>query len=218
MKRSLIIIVVLFTNSSFGQDADSYEQKKDVNPYLNYKYGAKLYSGLNIRDNHPKSYALNFSLSPTFQWKNKRNNFQEIGINDIILRRSQYNRSFNLSVRYEYIINFMKHRKSRFVPSIGMGIMPYISTFRNNPYSSNHYGSSGYSIGANLFAAPHLTYYFSKKFFVDVSIPIHFMGNYYTSYNDNNPSLTSYEQRYSTLNYEFNPEGTGIRLGIGVKF
>ncbi len=218
MKRFLSILVAFTATHAVAQEQD-LSNKLKINTYLERKYSVQLFTGLNLErgGNTIGNYNINFLLSPTFQWSNKKYNHHEIGLNDLIVRSSITFTSLELSLRYEYLINFMKHKDSRLIPSLGIGATPYYNYSKTYPQVSAEFPKIYNSVGSRFFVAPRITYHFSKRLYANFSTPISFLDLSFTHQNIKDPAFPPASQRYSIMSFESNLSGTGIRLGIGFK-
>lgn len=216
MKSSLLIAFIAISSfATFAQDSSSF-----INPHLNYRFGLKLYNGLTLEEGGDilGNKHLNYIISPTFQWKNKRNNFQEIGLNDFSTHSSAYfnSKDFNISLRYEYLINFLKFRNTRWVPALGIGATPYY-TYAKLPSTIPENNETYKEWGAGFFVAPHITYYLGKRWFIDLNIPINLASVSVNQINKKDVTVSQKPSKYSTQSFEATTSGSGIRLGIGIK-
>lgn len=157
-------------------------------------------------------------FQPTFavQWKNKRNNFHALELSDFSFASGMV---LTASMRYDYIVNFYKTKDWKVVPSLGFGANPYFFQTIDNPEVSYEFRTSNTYVGMKVFITPGMTYYFSKKVFLDVNIPFCLFDMYYESYTEEDPTLPLDERK--TTSVEFGsvfPEYFSVRFGIGIKF
>ncbi|MFN0204261.1 MAG: hypothetical protein ACKVTZ_22275 [Bacteroidia bacterium] len=129
-------------------------------------------------------------------------------------------RGLGLSVRYEYNYNFFK-TQHKFMPSIGLGIMPTFESVHQTPMSNVSFSPFRVNtLGVKTYLTPRLTYNITPRWFVEASLPINvFSGKtmQHTSYSTiNNP------QGKTSSNYtdrQFFPKGSlSPRLGVGFRF
>lgn len=175
-------------------------------------------------------------LKPTIavSWRNKKSNFHEIELNrfnidvdnsqDVVYQNGQRivykggrTVNTNFSVRYEYIVQFGKKKNNRLVPALGFAINPYYARENSQPYISTLFPTMILETGFRTYVVPRATYYFSRKFFIDVNVPLAF-ANFSIQYqNIKNPALSPTAQKYEVINFELLPKILSARIGIGMK-
>ena len=239
MKTNLIVILIfLFPRLAMSQNGN-----------LNYKNSLKFYnlstyqsSTVKTNDSSGSTSIRNKSLkilSPTFafNWKGKRNNFNELELTSLALNKhfdettvSNSNSpvqnspiggakivSSIISVRYEYIVNLTKGLKSKFIPSLGYSINPYFRQSRITPLTSQSFPTTIVNTGGNGYLIPRISYYFSSKCFFDINIPIEVFSLNNSMKTVRNPQIEVKNQRTSVWNFELFPQEFSLRLGIGIK-
>lgn len=174
---------------------------------------------------------------PTFaiQLRNRKKNFHEIELNRWSINREktidkQYQpngqyvvldqvriNNTNISLKYEFIIQFCKNRNTRIVPSLGFAINPFYSKERLNPLTSIIFEQSFAEAGFRTFVVPRLSYYFSKKFFLDLNVPLCFTNISYRREIFENPALPIWQQKSGLIQFEVSPKFMSARLGLGMK-
>jgi hypothetical protein len=177
-------------------------------------------------------------LHPTlaFQWMNLRKNLHEIELTglkwdkhgtktEILNDTTHFGqitsitdvRTTLISLRYEYILNFIKRKDKKFVPSIGFGFNPY---YEQNNYSPGVYSLFPVSekyIGLRAFVTPRLTCYLSSKFFMDVNIPICIIAAYYLIDKEDNPNKPLNSRTQNIFDFREMPKMLSGRIGVGMK-
>lgn len=123
----------------------------------------------------------------------------------------------NIALRYEYIFNFMKKKNSRWMPALGLGLMPYFQRSSFVPALATSFPATTTSLGAKGWIIPRITYAISSKLFVDLNVPLCITDANIQWSNQNNPNLNVKEQKSETSNFEGAPQHYSIRLGIGLK-
>jgi hypothetical protein len=237
MKKCTLLVGLLFLfYSGIAQN---------TNP--DYRFAVKLYNLTTYEDysnsgNDTNQYSLRYSsdnlriLHPTvaFQWMTKNGNSQEIELVDFNysitgkdgkdttewgqLEADYTFKKTNLSFRYEYILNFLKGKDSRFVPSLGFGINPYYWHYTELPSIPSEYRTAENIIGAKFFLTPRLIYHISPRFYLDLNIPICIIDSYFDSFNNEDPTLPVDEHQTNTINLEAFPKVFSGRIGVGLKF
>jgi len=177
-----------------------------------------------------------FHPTIAFQIKNKRNNIHEIELTDLSVARNTFKNSLSynptqplallngskvtathISLRYEYIRTFSKKINSRFMPSLGFGILPYYQRNSYKPALSTDYIAKRTVLGAKGFLIPRVCYNVSKRLFVDLNIPMCFVDVNAKIDNLNNPNLPVSEQSNTITNAEMLPDFFSLRLGLGLR-
>jgi hypothetical protein len=143
-----------------------------LSPYGYIKTGDKVYNQLQL-----------FHPTVAFDWMTKRKNTREFEVIDLVLNRQstrKYSYEINgvthrigdkttetaISLRYQYIINYCKHKESKWVPSLGFSFNPYYqftSSFISGPLS---YHTSEQILGIRASINPRITYFFSKNLYM----------------------------------------------------
>ena len=177
-----------------------------------------------------------FHPTIAFQIKNKRNNIHEIELTDLSVARVSNKHllsyrpdlepfavggysttSTNVALRYEYIRTFSRKINSRFMPSLGFGILPYYQRDSYKPILSTDYIAKRTVLGAKGFLIPRVCYNVSKRLFVDLNIPMCFVDVNAKINKLNNPNLPFSEQRNTITNAEMFPDFFSLRLGLGLR-
>lgn len=174
-------------------------------------------------------------ISPAVQWKTKNYNLQEIEISTLSFGkykdRTERNfgngvtiaelpgsktAHFDFAFRYEYLWVFNKRKNTRWIPSIGIGAMPYLSVKRYMPGISSDYPVNSLNIGARIFVEPRLTYFISKRAFVDINIPVNAADIVYQRTNQQNPALPAYQQKSDIVTVTAPAQLFNFRIGVGM--
>lgn len=175
-------------------------------------------------------------LKPTIAviWRNKKGNFHEVELNrlnndvdsyeDVAYQNGQRivinggrTVNTNLSVRYEYILQFGKRNNSRLVPSLGFGVNPYYERLSYLPKTTNAFPVMFLETGFRTYITPRATYYFSRKFFMDVNVPLALAGFSIQYQKIQDPSLSSSQQKYGVMNFDMFRNMMSARVGLGMK-
>lgn len=210
LRLSFIAIFILTSLTCYSRTIDSI-----INPNLNYHKSVKLYLGIERRPDFIQTNDNFFQLAfnPTFQWRNKRANFHEIGLNNLTITRA----SVLISLRYEFILNFMKHQQGNWVPGLGFGAIPYFQEQKYVPVITNDYPNTHLNAGSIFFLSPRLTYYFSKRFYTDFTASLNLFRIGWAYQNIKNPNLEPNAQKYAILDIDA-LYGSALRFSIGWKF
>ncbi|MEZ5015575.1 MAG: hypothetical protein R2800_00860 [Flavipsychrobacter sp.] len=172
-----------------------YAQK----PTNGYKYQVKLYglispnresANVDLKRNTLTSQTgISHFFNPTFAVNrmNKRGNRHELELTSLsdneYSSRTSYSsdtariwgfvsdvREFKVAIRYEYIQVFLKNRKLQ--PSLGFAASPYFVKYRHTPQWSNFNPFTERVFGIQTFIVPRLNINISKRFLLDVNVPI----------------------------------------------
>lgn len=195
-------------------------------PYaLSVKTGDKIYNQFQL-----------FHPTVAFDWMTKRKNTREFEVVDLVLNRQstrKYTYELNgvthhlgdkttetaISLRYQYIINYFKHKESKWVPSLGFSFNPYYqytSSFFSGPLS---YRTSMQVLGIKASINPRITYFFSKNLYLFGELSFT-MLDISRSTVSNPATVVQPNQKDRQTNYNV----TGIkdrfefRVGLGYKF
>lgn len=175
-----------------------------------------------------------FQPTIAFQWKSKKSNFHEIeltsfrltsidekidsvAISGTTVTEGTKVSNVDISLRYEFILNFNKSKDTRFVPSVGFGVNPYYTYNLESPQASNLFDSSETNLGMRAFVTPRLSYFINSKIFLDLNIPICFFDAFYNSVIEEDPAIPLLDRTRSDSNLSFSPNFFSGRIGIGVK-
>lgn len=164
--------------------------------------------------------------------RNAHGNFHELELSDLQFTRHNEESSLtgipvalsgsevktvNIALRYEYIINFLKKKNTRFMPALGLAAMPYFERTSSSPVLSTEFPVSQLYAGVRAFITPRLTYAVSQRFFVDLNIPFCVADMYLDKSVQNNPMLTQEQQREEVFTFEAAPRLYSIRIGAGIR-
>jgi hypothetical protein len=124
-----------------------------------------------------------------------------------------------IKLSYNYFYNFNKKKNSKWIPSIGIGATPYFShmAFNITTNQSNIFPQKYTDIGAELFVTPRISYMFSKRFFVEFSVPLSLGIVNIKNKKNENASLTREQQNINHFDFKRRGIFNEIKIGIGVK-
>ncbi|MBI5540798.1 MAG: hypothetical protein HY951_12110 [Bacteroidia bacterium] len=238
MKNYILVIISIFlTYSAWTQDK-SIDYKLSVKLYNLSSYDIVLNTTNFFPAHIDRTISTLKFLNPTiaFQWKSRKNNFKEIElksfsfsnqnnsvkqINDtsgVIEYFSEFDyKNTLISLRYEYIYLFNKSKNKRFNFSLGFAISPYYRLTKSIPRMANSYGSSNYSIGIDTYLIPRLTFFLSKRFYIDFNIPFCISELDILTQKSFAPQIPIKQRKYITFNLSELPKMYSCRLGIGIK-
>lgn len=139
-----------------------------------------------------------------------RTTYSNPGISQVATGGSVQESKFAL--RYEYIYVFLKDKKIQ--PSIGGAVSPYYAKYNFTPLSSSVFPFKEYAFGIQTFIIPRISYNISKRFFVDLNVPLKITENQFSSRHEYNPT----EQNNTSNNNSFTAfeDMFYARLGIGI--
>lgn len=211
LKHMLPAIIVSLSSVTM---VNAQETENQINPYLEKGKSLQLYIGAATEDmdDYVNNYDFgHFVFSPAFQWTNHRYNFQEIGLDGFLATKKHGWMAFH----YTYILNFFKHKESRWIPAIGFGAMPFVGWNQFIPTLSNEFPEKQLVIGARFFVAPRLTYYLSNRFSLNLEIPVNIAQAELVFTDNANPNLTQGEQSGNMFNFNSTLNGSAIKVGLG---
>ena len=149
---------------------------------------------------------------------NKQHHTQEIGLNSFKYERLSPGSIWSVSLRYEYIMNFRKHTSSRWIPSMGAGLIPFAYRYHLITVVSTQFPLRTFELGTHVFISPHLTYHCNKKVLLRLSLPLSFMRMGTERVRYINPSLPADAQNYTIADFDISLTETCIILSAGIKF
>jgi hypothetical protein len=167
-------------------------------------------------------------LHPTiaFNWANKRQNIHELELThfkfDIQDEYDKWHIGLNqtkstilsIAIRYETIFSFLKKKNTRIKPQLGVAFSPFIDYFNSIPYTSNQYGFRDVKFGLKHYAIPRCLIQMSRKWSIDINVPILIAKAQYLSKELKNPSIPVNEHKYSIFDFDMLQKEYSIRLGI----
>jgi hypothetical protein len=235
MKSIVFFLLVLSCCSAYAQNSN-----------LDYKYAVKLYNLTTIADknqlykdsNYVRSVSIDKIAYPAaaLQIATKKKNFHEIELSDLTIgRRDELTERIypdqtttepvagsvttvtSVAVRYEYIIMFAKKKQAKLLPAVGMAAMPYYNRYRTDPAISAIFPTRDNIFGVRAFIVPRLTYYFNKKIFADLNVPVNLFDAQSHSTNTLNSALPAEQRTTTTFNFSGLPAYYSVRIGVGVK-
>ncbi len=241
MKRIHVIFYALLLTGSVNAQNTSLDYAGafkiyNLSSYEQYSVSANMdTTNFSLAQTTHTTFTL-FHPTVAFQWKTPKRNFHEIELTGMMAgnKRSQtvlMNDTTNvapivggmntliaeLSLRYEYILNFNKIRESKFVPSVGFGLNPFYRQISETPVLSNLFPSSEKQFGLRAFITPRVTYFMTKKIFLDLNVPLCFGELNYSSLKQVNPTLAEDSRTTSTINFYQFPKLVSARIGVGIK-
>ena len=218
LKYCVSLCLLFFTCSATAQK----EPGTEINPWLNYPAAMRFHIGATWSSDFAPPGLTPYRIIPaygaSFQWMNKQYNTQEIGLNSFRYERLSPGSNWSVSLRYEYIMNFLKHTSSRWIPSMGAGLIPFAYRYHLITVVSTQFPLRTFELGTHVFISPHLTYHCSKKVFFQLSLPLSFMRMGTKRVRNINPSLPADAQNYTIADFDISLAETSIILSVGVKF
>jgi hypothetical protein len=202
-----------------------------VPQYIPSPYGFDVKAGDNVYNQLQL-----FHPTVAFDWMTKRKNTREFEVIDLVLNGKntrKYTYEVNgitqqfqekiattaISIRYQYIINYCKHKESKWVPSLGFSFNPhyqYTSSIASGPLS---YHTSEQTMGIKASINPRITYFFSKNLYLFAELSFTMLdisGSTFT-----NPAAAWQSNQKGRQTY-YNITGIRdrfeFRVGLGYKF
>lgn len=170
-----------------------------------------------------------------FQIKTKKSNFQEFTLSDLKWKNTTTGTEFRndslhssiflgeqnitetaVSFGYEYTLVFFKKKDVRFVPSLGFGANPYFSQLDHSPDTAVPFHSVETNAGLRLTVSPGLSWYFGKRLFADLKLPLCIANTNFREDKLEDPLLPANEQNTSSIDFRIFPKAYAVRLGIGI--
>lgn len=245
MSRYLIIVSLPFVlTNGWSQNTNlDYQGAIKISNQTSYTGFSKTSADIDSTLNYTTTTSLQI-LQPTiaYQWKTKNHNFHEVELTDFSFNRSTSltqivgdsippaspayvgipiggGKTVNamISLKYEYIMTFRKMKEKKLVPSLGLAINPFFMHTGFRPALSNDYPKKDQIYGVNFFITPRLTYFISKKIFVDINLPLCLARTYFSSHVEENPVLPLNARRTTTYSFESFPAILSARIGVGIK-
>ena len=177
-----------------------------------------------------------FHQTVAFQWKTKKNNFHEIELVDMKFEKQKSitqirNDSLHgimtvsgatltetsIAARYEFTLVFNKQKDKRFVSSLGFAASPYYLSYKSVPELSSSFPVAEKHIGLKMFVTPRMTYYFKKRMFFDVNVPVCISQTEFSQEITGDPSVPTAQRDISSFDARILPKLFSVRLGIGIK-
>ena len=242
MKIIILLLTVLqFVAHCLSQNTN-LDYKKAIKIYNLTSY--EKYSKSEYIDDSSSAYLLSTVsdlqiLHPTvgYQWKTKKNNFQEIEISYLMLGKKStitelkedpiYGQQVlngsnllatHISAQYEFILNFNKLKDTKFIPAIGFAVNPYFKQNNYTPKIATSFPESEITVGTKVFITPRLNYQINSKFYLDVNIPFCIFDTYFLSKKTGNPIIPISERNVKSFNFQQFPLFISGRIGVGYKF
>lgn len=240
MKKLIIILIVLFTTTiSFAQQKTKnpasysiklynlsvWDKSTFANPSRTHsRYPYTFSNRENTSFLHP-SFALQWSrkkiqeIELSFLEINKRNTSKTTvydSMNNVVLIAYNVQNNTNITVRYEYIWQFLKNTHT-INPSIGFAASPYYQRERIIAYSSNVFSEQMTAVGVRMFVTPRAQWNITRRSFMDVNVPICISDFRATMYKIDNPLLARDERNYAVSDFNTLPKYYSFRIGVGIK-
>ncbi len=176
-------------------------------------------------------------FSPAFAWASPRGNYHEIelsrlqfnqvdeqtyidydnGLNHQVISGEQRTNVF-IALRYEFNYMIIKNKDDkRLKPSLGFAVRPYYHRSAFQPRISSLFATSQSNAGALFSIVPRINYDLSKKWFIDLNVPINLADLSIQSRTYDNPAIPVNQRTITTIVAETLPSQYLIRLGIGVR-
>jgi len=176
-----------------------------------------------------------FHPTLAFRLRTRRNNFHEIELTTLALNRQESNLKsrqtgttgpvgtigvkstrIDLLLRYEYIINFCKKKKSRWMPSLGIAASPYLSYNGHRPLQTTRFAAQGWQIGLTTFIVPRISYQINHRFVADLNFPVTLADIHYTTDRIDDPNLPLEAQHHNATDGDLFPPSFNMRIGLGI--
>jgi hypothetical protein len=177
-------------------------------------------------------------LHPTFalQWMTPKKHSHEIELTELMLNKvsssTRYRndstgasflmggderKSTAISLRYEFILNFMRNKETRFVPSVGFAGNPFYEQHSYQPMISGQFPSKETRAGIRGFVVPRIAYYTKKKLYFDLNLPLCLLEGYYQNESTKDPLVPVEERSVSNINFSMFPKYYSLRVGVGIR-
>ena len=167
-----------------------------------------VYTGLNYSPNKTSR------LLPTFGFYqvDKRQNLNDLQLNQIgYIKRSETN-SANLSCSYHKIIGLNKRSDSKFYFGLGLGTNLYYAHTIFKPVNATAFPAANTKMGVELSVKPVINYSFTEKFFLGVSANTGIVDQMIVFSRYENPAIPIEEQKqvqylakaFNLRNFNFN--------------
>lgn len=203
-----IKLYALTTTNAIGVNS-TYNRSQYATSYVFFNHILNPTFAVNKQTNKGNRHEVELTAFAVNETSN-RTTYSNPGTSQIATGGSVQESKFAL--RYEYIYVFLKDK--RFQPSIGGAISPYYAKYNFTPLTTAAYPFKEYAFGVQTFIIPRITYNISKRFFLDLNIPLKITENQFSSRYEYNPT----EQNNTSNNNSFTAfeDMFYARLGIGV--
>jgi len=241
MKKSVLsIAILLIAILVHAQDDEKPKPKYSIKMYnLLLQDKENLASTTRTIQGYPyiltRTQRVNF-FHPTIAIQWKRKNIQEIELSflDISKERTttiviydstqkMYTTAIekaittNIMLRYEYIFSFLKNKKAKLQPMLGIGVSPYYERIRMRHNSSSMFNETRTETGMLYFVIPRLQWSINSRFFADLNIPFPVTNMKFKIQRIDDPSLPISMQRYSIMEFNAFPNYYSVRVGAGIR-
>lgn len=237
MKHIVVFVFVLISVYAIAQESKK-ENVKAIKLYNQFSYnGQYTFDLINQYGNAGSNRFGILHPSIAIVWRSKKRYFHEIELanlniakpitefkeikNTVLqdhIKNKSAIKSTAIAIRYEYIIAFANNLKSKWVPSLGIGLQPYLNLLRVQPIMSSLFPIDKSEYGMKFFIAPRLSYSINNKFFIDLNMPINTTNFYFQKENYKNPSLPIENQKTDLFGFLSLPNNYNLRLGLGMYF
>jgi hypothetical protein len=241
MKKIILVFlpILLIYNNIFSQEETTNERKWAVKAYVNGSY-TSIQSTSTLENGEIQTYEKferNIgNISPAISYtKGKflqeleltnlrinqtgKSDLVEIpGQNVVIFIDGDKIRSTQIGLRYLASGVFRPFKSKKISLGIGGSAQPSFSRSKIFPYSSASFTRKSFGLGIGIAAVPQIEYDFTKRFFINLSLPFEIFDVSFTSYHTTNPILPESERRTSDADADFFPKRYHLRMGLGVRF
>lgn len=242
----LVAAAILFPLLCSADETDQQPKlEQSINRHINHKSGLRAYNITTINPPyrfvtgsnraHEFKFTEYFHPSIAFQIASKRQNFHEIELTDFTYKKTKdleyaldtdYFRipvqgeeiiRSSLAARYEFIRPLIKGRDARLVPAIGVAGMAYFERIATVPLTTSLFPSRYAQFGARGFLVPRVTWYASKRVYVDINIPLPLLDMGLNMRRVGNPAYPAPLRDYNLIVFNAIPNYYTFRAGVGVK-
>ena len=158
-----------------------------------------------------------FEIGPVKYFSVEKSQTRTDELRTLLLNGSKVN-TFQIGLAYQYQYTFLKKKKSRIIPFIGIAINPTYESSHLYPKISNQYERINYIFGVKTFFIPGIYYFLSKRVFFTASLPINF---FYHNHLINYVAVPHLSSDKTTLSSDFSelfPLSTWyFNISVGIK-
>jgi len=224
MKTILSLIITAFlTTFSFAQSGFSFKiyqntdifQTRYIDNSGNVATGGSMHFGrISLAINLLRKKGLTHEVEILIPEFSKPINKLQFPIQHYFATVPQFeNEAASYSIRYE-IDKLLADKSERIDFLFGVGLNPYYVQLESTPNTPNAYFSSLTLYGVALNATPRLYYKLNRFFSIDLNVPIRIYNFQREKYRQDNPILTTSQQRRNQNNHLFFEPVYTIRLGL----
>jgi hypothetical protein len=238
MKKTVFIsLLLLFVKNNWAQNTN-LDYKRAIKIYNLSTYQRSSYTTYEATRSIEESNKNWEIFHPTiaFQWRTKKANFHELELTNLGLNKNIQETGVNyyanpnmsfvangykrtstfISLRYEFILNLIKSKDVKWVPSLGFAYGIFYKRLKYQPIVSTSFPQYNQSISGIISVIPRLNYHINSRFFLDLNFPISFVSTTYNSTRLENPSIPEDNRKVYNYDMDFFPMFT-TRLGVGLK-